>query len=422
MLIRRDTYLDKLVAKQGNGLVKIVTGIRRCGKSFLLFRLFHDYLLSTGVSEEQILEIALDDRRNKTLRDPDNMLAYLDSKIAGTDKRSYVVIDEVQLLGEFVDVLNSLLHMPNVDVYVTGSNSRFLSTDVATEFRGRGDQIRMHPLSFAEFAAARDGDVGAAWEEYLLYGGMPLVLGQNGPREKSAYLKSLFEEVYLVDIVERYKLRDSAGLDELVDILSSGIGSLTSPSRIASTFESQRKASLSDKTVRRYIDCLKEAFLLDEAKRFDIKGRRYISSPSKYYFEDQGLRNARLNFRQIDEGHLMENVVYNELVRRGYSVDVGSIETFGKTREGKTTKKQLEVDFVVNMGSSRCYIQSAWEMSTPEKVEQEKRSLLKIGDGFRKIILVKDAIANHYEEDGIQIMDVKDFLLDQESLERYSGT
>ena len=417
MRIQRQAYLDKLIAKQGNGLVKVVTGIRRCGKSFLLFELFHEYLCSSGVSEGQIIEIALDDRRNKALRDPDNMLAYLDSRMVDRRTPYYVIIDEVQMLDEFVDVLNSLLHTPNVDVYVTGSNSRFLATDVATEFRGRGDQIRVHPLSFAEFSQARGLDAERAWDEYLLYGGMPLILSQEGAREKAAYLISLLDEVYLVDIVERYGLRGAAGLEELVNVLASSIGSPTNPNRIADTFASERKTTIDDKTVRRYIDCLRDAFLLAEAKRFDIKGRRYIGSPSKYYFEDHGLRNACLNFRQIDEGHLMENVIYNELIRRGYSVDVGSIETFGKSKEGKTMRKQLEVDFVVNMGSSRCYIQSAWKMDTPEKMEQEKRSLLRLKDGFRRVLLVSETVASHYEDDGILVTDVKSFLLNQNSLE-----
>ncbi len=421
MIIKRDIYLNKLIAKQGNGLIKVITGIRRCGKSFLLLNLFHTYLRTEGIPEEQIIEIVLDDRRNQRLRDPDAMLAFIDSKIEDPHKQYYVIIDEVQLLDEFVDVLNSLLHMPNVDTYVTGSNSRFLSTDVATEFRGRGDQIRIHPLSFAEYYEVSGLDKNSALNEYLLYGGIPLVLEQNSPQEKAAYLSSLLSEVYLVDTVDRYNLKNSTGLEELVDILASGIGSPLSPNKIANTFQSELKTALSYKTIRHYLECLKEVFLITEAKRFDIRGRHYINSPSKYYFEDQGLRNARLNFRQIDEGHLLENVIHNELVRRGYSVDVGSIETFGKTKDGKTMRQQLEVDFVVNRGSYKCYIQSAWEMKSTEKIQQEKRALSKVEDGFRRIILVKEPLMTHFDENGIQVMDVMEFLLDQDSLKTYIG-
>ena len=424
MRIARDHYLDQLIARKGNGLIKVVTGIRRCGKSYLLTNLFHEHLRSCGVPEDHIVEVALDDRRNKSLRDPDEMLAYLDAKVSGSADSSipyYVVIDEVQLLDEFVDVLNSLLHVPNVDVYVSGSNSRFLATDVVTEFRGRGDQVRLHPLSFSEYCAAEGGDPTRAWSDYLVYGGMPLVLSYETPQEKAAYLQGLFDEVYLVDIVDRYHLRNAPELGELVDVLASAVGSLTNPTRIANTFASERGLSVDNKTVSRYIDYLRDAFLVSEARRYDVRGRAYINSPSKYYYEDTGLRNARLNFRQVEEGHLMENVIYNELVVRGYSVDVGVVNTFGRSAAGKTERKRLEIDFVVNRGSSRCYIQSALNIDSPEKAEQEKRSLKRVDDSFQKVVVVRDEPVPHYDDDGILIMGIRDFLLDPESLERFSG-
>lgn len=421
MLIRRDVYLDRLVKARGNGLVKVVTGIRRCGKSFLLFNLFHSWLVEHGVASDHIVEIALDDRRNKALRDPDAMLNHLDSVLRNDGSVYYVILDEVQMLDEFVDVLNSLLRIPNVDVYVTGSNSKFLSTDVITEFRGRGDQIRIHPLSFAEYLPASGKSVSEAWGEYLLYGGMPLVLSLDEPQEKMRYLRSLFDEVYLTDIVDRYSLRGSTEMDSLIDMLASSVGSLTNPTRIARTFASETGSGITEKTIRRYIEYLSDAFLISEAKRYDVKGRRYISSPSKYFFEDVGLRNARLNFRQIEENHLMEGVIYNELLARGYGVDVGVVDVYGKNVEGKTERKRLEIDFVVNRGSSRCYIQSALTIDAPDKAAQEKRPFRKVDDDFKKVIVVKDTLAPHYDSDGVRIIGITDFLLDRECLERDSG-
>lgn len=421
MRIERSRYLDRLVSKKGNGLIKVITGVRRCGKSYLLNVLFHEHLVSCGIDEGHIIEIALDDRRNRRLRDPDEMLAYLDARIAAagdSEMPCYIVIDEVQLLDEFVDVLNSLLHVPSVDVYVTGSNSKFLASDVVTEFRGRGDQVRLHPLSFAEYCSAVPDDPRVAWNDYLVYGGMPLVLSMRSPEEKAAYLHGLFEEVYLIDIAQRHNLRNAEGLAQLVDVLASSVGSLVSPFKISNTFASEQRVSLSDKTIERYLVCLEDSFLVTPAKRYDVKGRRHIGSPSKLYFEDVGLRNARLNFRQIEESHLMENVVFNELVARGYSVDVGVVDAFGRDESGKTMRSRLEIDFVVNRGSTRYYVQSALRMDTPEKAAQEKRSLQKTGDSFRKLVITKDAIASHYDDDGIQTVDVLDFLLDPDSLER----
>ena len=325
MRIKRDLYLNRLISRKNNGLIKIVTGVRRCGKSYLLFELFHEYLVDNGVDESHIIEVALDDRTNKRLRDPDNMLDYIKNMIQDKDTY-YIILDEVQLLDEFEDVLNSLLHIRNADVYVTGSNSRFLSSDVITEFRGRGDEIRVHPLSFREYTSAYQGSVDEAWEEYYTYGGLPLILTRKEDEEKSEYLISLFQKVYLSDIVERHRIVNTEELNELVDILSSSIGLLTNPLKLSNTFKSIKGKSLSDKTINQYIDHLLDAFLVSKAVRYDIKGKKYINSPAKYYFEDVGLRNARLNFRQTEENHIMENIIYNELRIRGYRVDVGVIE------------------------------------------------------------------------------------------------
>lgn len=415
MEIKRDMYLNRLIRREKNGLIKVVTGVRRCGKSYLLFTLFHDYLRSKGVSEDHIIEIALDDRSNKELRDPDKMLQYVKSRITDSDTY-YIILDEVQLLGEFEDVLNSLLHIRNADVYVTGSNSRFLSSDVITEFRGRGDEIRMYPLSFREYVSAYPGSADEAWDDYFTYGGLPLILSRQTPEDKAEYLMSLFQKVYLSDIIDRHKVRNQAELDELVDILASAVGSLTSPLKLANTFQSIKKSSISDKTLKKYIDYLTDAFLISRAVRYDIKGRKYIGSPAKYYFEDVGLRNARLNFRQMEENHIMENIIYNELRIRGYRVDVGLVEQFGKNRLNKTTKTPLEVDFVATKGSEKYYIQSAFAMPTPEKREQEERPLNVIGDSFKKIIVVRDAIKVRRNDMGIVTMGVRNFLLDENSL------
>ncbi len=415
MEIKRDIYLDRLIRREKNGLIKVVTGVRRCGKSYLLFNLFHNYLLEKGVQENHIIEIALDDRSNKELRDPDNMLKYVKKRII--DKETYyIILDEVQLLAEFEDVLNSLMHIRNADVYVTGSNSKFLSSDLVTEFRGRGDEIRIYPLSFREYCSVYVGSADEAWDDYFTYGGLPLILSRETPEEKAEYLMSLFQKVYLSDIVDRHKVRNREELDELVDILASAVGSLTNPLKLANTFKTVKKKTISDKTLKKYMDYLMDAFLVSKAVRYDIKGRKYIGSPAKFYFEDVGLRNARLNFRQMEENHIMENIIYNELRIRGYHVDVGLVEQFGKNSENKTTKKQLEVDFVVTRGSEKYYIQSAFAMNSEGKQEQEDRPLNAIGDSFKKIIVVRDNIKVRRNDMGIVTIGIRNFLLDENSL------
>ncbi len=415
MVIKRDDYLARLIRREKNGLIKIVTGVRRCGKSYLLLNLFHNHLLDKGVKEDHIIEIALDDRSNKELRDPDNMLKYVKERIVDQETY-YIILDEVQLLVDFEDVLNSFLHIRNADVYVTGSNSKFLSSDLITEFRGRGDEIRIHPLSFREYCSVYNGSADEAWDDYFTYGGLPLILSRESPEEKAEYLMSLFQKVYLSDIVDRHKVRNREELDELVDVLASAVGSLTNPSKLANTFKTVKKKIISDKTLKKYIDYLMDAFLVNKAVRYDIKGRKYIGSPAKFYFEDVGLRNARLNFRQMEENHIMENIIYNELRIRGYHVDVGFVEHFGKNSENKTTKKQLEVDFVVTRGSEKYYIQSAFAMTTPEKQAQEERPLNAIGDSFKKLIVVRDNIKVRRNDMGIVTIGIRNFLLDDNSL------
>lgn len=415
MKIKRDIYLDRLIRREKNGLIKIVTGVRRCGKSYLLFNLFHNCLLEKGVREDHIIEIALDDRSNKELRDPDNMLKYVKERIVDKDTY-YIILDEVQLLAEFEDVLNSFMHIRNADVYVTGSNSKFLSSDLVTEFRGRGDEIRIYPLSFREYCSVYEGSADEAWDDYFTYGGLPLILSRETTEEKAEYLMSLFQKVYLSDIIDRHKVRHQEELDELVDILASAVGSLTNPLKLANAFKSVKKKTISDKTLKKYMDYLMDAFLVSKAVRYDIKGRKYIGSPAKFYFEDVGLRNARLNFRQMEENHIMENIIYNELRIRGYHVDVGLVEQFGKNSENKTTKKQLEVDFVVTRGSEKYYIQSAFAMNTEGKREQEERPLNAIGDSFKKIIVVRDNIKVRRNDMGIVTIGVRNFLLDEHSL------
>ena len=415
MEIKRDIYLDRLIRREKNGLIKIVTGVRRCGKSYLLFNLFHNYLLDKGVKEDHIIEIALDDRSNKELRDPDNMLNYVKERIVDRDTY-YIILDEVQLLAEFEDVLNSFMHIRNADIYVTGSNSKFLSSDLVTEFRGRGDEIRIYPLSFREYCSVYEGSADEAWDDYFTYGGLPLILSRETAEEKAEYLMSLFQKVYLSDIIDRHKVRNREELDELVDILASAVGSLTNPLKLANTFKSVKKKTISDKTLKKYMDYLMDAFLVSKAVRYDIKGRKYIGSPAKFYFEDVGLRNARLNFRQMEENHIMENIIYNELRIRGYHVDVGLVEQFGKNSENKTTKKQLEVDFVVTRGSEKYYIQSAFAMNTQSKQEQEERPLNAIGDSFKKIIVVRDNIKVRRNDMGIVTIGIRNFLLDENSL------
>ena len=390
--------------------------MRRCGKSYLLFTLFKEHLLSEGVGEDHIIEIAFDAFENKKYRDPDVLYPYLKEQIKD-DTMYYVLLDEVQLLGEFESILNSLIRMKNVDVYVTGSNARFLSKDVITEFRGRGDEVHMYPLSFAEFMSVYQGTKQDGWDEYMLYGGIPLVLEFTTPDQKIAFLKSLFEETYISDIVGRHNIRNKAELEELLNILSSVIGSLTNPEKLSATFQTVKKKKISNSTIKRYIDYLCDSFLIDSAIRYDVKGKRYIDTPVKYYFTDMGLRNARLNFRQIEETHSMENIIFNELKMRGFNVDVGVIVQYDTNDKGNSIRKQLEIDFVCNQGSKRYYIQSAYAIPDQDKMEQEQRSLMLTGDFFKRIIITKDTPAPYYNESGVLIMSVYDFLLNENSLE-----
>ena len=390
--------------------------MRRCGKSYLLFTLFKEHLLSEGVAEDHIIEIAFDAFENRKYRDPDVLYPYLKEQIKD-DAMYYVLLDEIQLLGEFESILNSLIRMKNVDVYVTGSNARFLSKDVITEFRGRGDEVHMHPLSFAEFMSVYQGTKQDGWNEYMLYGGIPLVLEFTTPDQKIAFLKSLFEETYISDIVGRHHIRNKAELEELLNILSSAIGSLTNPEKLSATFQTVKKKKISTSTIRRYIDYLCDSFLIDSAIRYDVKGKKYIDTPVKYYFTDMGLRNARLNFRQIEETHSMENIIFNELKMRGFNVDVGVIVQYETNGKGNGTRKQLEIDFVCNQGSKRYYIQSAYAIPDQAKMDQEQRSLMLTGDFFKRLIITKDTPAPYYNESGVLIMSVYDFLLNQNSLE-----
>ena len=416
MEIRRDIYLNKLISKKHNGLIKVVTGMRRCGKSYLLFNLFKEYLVNEGVNENHIIEIAFDSFENRKYRDPEVLFPYLMEKIADNEMY-YVLLDEVQMLDDFESVLNSLGRKKNVDVYVTGSNAKFLSKDIITEFRGRGDEVHMYPLTYSEFMSVYDGDKQEGWRDYVLFGGIPLVLGFETADQKSDFLKSLFEETYISDITGRNNIRNKAELEELLNILSSAIGSLTNPSKLSATFKSVKNKTISKDTIIKYIDYLKDSFLIDSAIRYDIKGKKYINTPSKYYFTDLGLRNARLNFRQVEETHAMENVIFNELKVRGYNVDVGVVVMNEVDKNGKKIRKQLEVDFVCNKGSKRFYIQSAYALPDKEKMEQEQRSLVNTGDGFKKIIITKNAVAPLYNDEGILVMSVYDFLLNPDSME-----
>lgn len=417
MRIERPRYLQELMSKRGNGQVKVVTGVRRCGKSYLMGEIFKGQLLSEGVSESNIVEMAFDRYRNRRYRDPDIFLPWALERIEGR-KPCYLLLDEVQLLGNFAEVLIDLMSEPGVDIYVTGSNAHLLSKDVITEFRGRGDEIRMAPLSFSEFMSAYEGDAASGYEEYATYGGMPATVSMKNGEEKARYLSSLFDEIYLADIVERNHLHDDDGLRAVLDVLSSNIGSLTNPKRISDTLRSKNsgKGPGSD-TVRAYIDHFEDAFLIEEAKRYDIRGMDYIDSPFKYYFVDIGLRNARMNFRQAEPSHAMENVIYTELRARGYGVDVGIVASYGKNASGKTTRTTREVDFVCNQGDRRYYVQSAYAIPDKRKLDQEQASLLKIADSFRKIIVVHDPIVPHYNEQGIYMIGVRNFLLDPNSLD-----
>ena len=416
MEIKRDYYLDKLILKKHNGLIKVVTGIRRCGKSYLLFSLFKRHLLENGVSEANIIEIAFDSFEYRKYRDPEVLYPYLKDRVADAG-RYYILLDEIQLLNEFEAVLNGLIRMGNVDVYVTGSNARFLSKDIITEFRGRGDELHMNPLTFAEFLSVYDGNKYDGWSEYILYGGLPPVVLLATPEEKIESLKNLFTETYINDIVGRHKVRNKVELEELLNILSSGIGSLTNPQKLSDTFKSVKNVKISQSTIKNYLGYLEDAFLISSAMRYDIKGRRYIDTPLKYYFTDLGLRNARINFRQMEENHTMENVIYNELLTKGYNVDIGLVTVNQKNKLGKSIRKQLEVDFVCNKGSKRYYIQSAFAIPNHEKMEQEENSLHRIGDSFKKIIIMKDVPAPWYTEEGILVMSIYDFLLRENSLE-----
>lgn len=418
MEIKRDIYLNKLISKKHNGLIKVITGIRRCGKSYLLFNLFRDHLANEHIADDHIIEMAFDSYENKKYRDPDLFLPYLKERISDREMY-YVLLDEVQMLDDFESVLNSLARMKNVDVYVTGSNARFLSKDIITEFRGRGDEVHMYPLTFAEYMSVYDGDVQSGWRDYVIYGGLPLIFSFTTPDQKSDFLKRLFDETYLSDIIGRNNIRNKAELEELLNILSSAIGSLTNATKLSNTFKSVKNKTISKATIQRFIDYLCDSFLVDRAIRYDIKGKKYIDTPSKYYFTDLGLRNARLNFRQIDETHAMENIIFNELKTRGFNVDVGVVVVNEMDQNGKKIRKQLEIDFVCNKGSKRYYIQSAFAVSDTGKMQQEQRSLIHTGDGFKKIIITKDALAPLYNDEGVLVMNVFDFLLNQDSMDRF---
>lgn len=414
--INRDYYLNKLIAKKHNGLIKVITGMRRCGKSYLLFSLFKKHLQGSGVPADHIIEIAFDSFENKRFRDPEVLYPYVKEQLMD-DGMYYILLDEVQLLGEFESVLNGFMRIPNVDVYVTGSNAKFLSKDIITEFRGRGDELRMSPLSFAEFMSVYDGNKYDGWKEYVLYGGLPPVVLLSTAEQKIEFLKRLFEETYINDIVNRHKIRNKDEFEELINILSSGIGSLTNPKKLADTFKTKKNKKISVNTIKSYLDYLCDAFIVSRATRYDIKGKKYIDTPQKYYFSDVGLRNARINFRQLEENHTMENIIFNELIARDFNVDVGLVYVRDSDGSGKATRKQLEVDFVCNKGSKRYYVQSAFEIPDEAKMRQESTSLLRIDDSFKKIIVVKDALAPWYTEDGILVISVYDFLLNADSLD-----
>lgn len=415
MEIKRELYLDKLIRHKHNGMIKVITGIRRCGKSYLLFELFYKHLLSLGIKEDHIIKIALDDRRNKKYRDPDFLCDYIHDSVKDGDMY-YILLDEVQLVPEFEDVLNSFLHIKNADTYVTGSNAKFLSKDIITEFRGRGDQIHVAPLSFSEFMSVFEGTIEEGWKQYINFGGLPKLFEFTTDEDRFNYLKNIFTETYLKDIRERNDIRGDYELEALLDILSSAIGSLTNPKKLSDTFKTVKQVPLHPDTIKTYIDYFVDSFLIEQAKRYNIKGRKYINTPSKYYFTDIGLRNARLNFRQSEETHTMENVVYNELRIRGFNVDVGIVEYYSSEGGKKSILKQSEVDFVCNLSDKRYYIQVALSIPTKEKLEQEQNSLLRITDSFKKIIIVKDISRSHYNEDGIYLLSLYDFLLNPDCL------
>lgn len=402
--------------KKHNGLIKVITGIRRCGKSYLLFSIFKNHLIENGVDENHIIEIPFDSFEFKKYRDPEILYPYIKEKITD-DIMYYVLLDEVQLLDEFESVLNGLMRIKNVDVYVTGSNAKFLSKDIITEFRGRGDELYMQPLSFTEFMEEYDGNKYDGWNEYVLYGGLPPVILLSTPEQKIEFLKNLFKETYINDIIGRHNIKNKDEFEELIDILSSGIGSLTNPKKLTDTFKSKKQKTISVNTVKNYLDYLCDAFVVNKAVRYDIKGRKYIDTPHKYYFTDVGLRNARINFRQIEQNHTMENIIFNELLSRDFNVDVGIVISTQKDKNDKVVRKQFEVDFVCNKGSKRYYVQSAFSVPDSEKMQQESNSLLRIDDSFKKIIVVKDTPAPWYTEEGILVIGVYDFLLKTDSLD-----
>lgn len=414
--IERKKYLDELISLRNNGMIKIITGMRRCGKSYLLFEIFTSYLESTGITPEHIIKVDLEDYKNKRMRDPNNLYAYVESRIVD-DEMYYILLDEVQMLESFEDVLNGFLKMRNVDVYVTGSNAKFLSKDIITEFRGRGFEVKMYPLSFNEYMSAYSGTMQAGLNEYMLYGGLPQILSYETEEQKVRFLKTLFDETYIKDIKDRHDIRKDDDLEELINIMASGIGALTNPNKLANTFRSEKKSAISYDTVKDYIDYLCDSFLIEKSTRYDIKGKRYVNSPYKYYFMDLGLRNARLNFRQSEKSHLMENMIYNELRIRGFNVDVGVVPVVIRNEDGKQQRSSLEVDFVCNLGSRRYYIQSAYRMESNEKTRQERASLLKVDDSFKKIIVIGEESPVIRDESGITTISIYDFLLKDNSLE-----
>lgn len=415
MLFERKYYLSQLQNADGNGMIKIITGMRRCGKSFLLFNIFRKSLLERGIHEDHIIKVNLEDRRNKKLRNPDALLEHIDKLMTDTEKY-YILLDEVQLVSEFEDVLNSYLDVPNAEVYVTGSNAKFLSRDIITEFRGRGWEVRIHPLSFAEYYEVIGGEKAEALDQYYKYGGLPAVAGMKRAKDKQNYLREIFETVYIRDVIDRNHLKNADGLRELVRILASTMGASTNVRRISNTFKTAAGIDVAPATIAKYIECLQDAFIISEALRYDVKGRKYIGTETKYYFEDLGIRNAVVEFRQFEPIHIMENVVYNDLCRNGFSVDVGLVESFKRDNNGKLTRRNLEIDFVVNRHDERLYIQSAYALPSKEKVDQEQASLLQVSDGFRKIIIAGDHYSTGYNENGILVIGLYDFLLEKANI------
>lgn len=414
--IERKRYLNELISLRHNGMIKVITGMRRCGKSYLLFEIFTSYLKNNGIDSDHIIKVDLEDYKNRTMRDPDRLYLYVESRIID-DKMHYILLDEVQMLDHFEDVLNGFLRIQNVDIYVTGSNAKFLSKDIITEFRGRGYEVKMYPLSFSEYMSSYQGTKQAGFNEYMLYGGLPQILSYETEEQKVHFLKMLFEETYIKDIKDRYDIRKDDDLEELINIMASGIGALTNPNKLANTFRSEKKSVISYDTIKDYIDYLCDSFLIERSTRYDIKGKRYINTPYKYYFMDLGLRNARINFRQSEKTHLMENMIYNELRMRGFNVDVGVVPIVTKDIEGKQHRSNLEVDFICNLGSRRYYIQSAYRMESDEKIKQEQASLLKIDDSFKKIIIIGEESPVIRNESGITTISIYDFLLKDNSLE-----